>query len=273
MPPTTEVLIVGNYCHDTLLNSRGRFEVLGGSSSYVSAVLGSLGSRFEVIAKVGSNFRYAKQVPCVPLVDPQAPTTHFVDDFRSGTRQSLLTAECSPILPRDLGTRGARIGLACGVAREVRPETLVRLKELCPIVIADVQGLIRSRGAQGHDDQLVNLPLERTPFAQIIDRIDYLKIGEEELPFVDVQELSSRTTLLVTQGKQGSVLLRSGSECRVAALPVDEVDASGAGDCFTAGFAHALLHGLEPLEAMRLGNEFGALAVAQVGIPDFGLRV
>jgi 1D-myo-inositol 3-kinase len=243
--------------------------VLGGSASYISAVLTSLQVRFEVVAHVGTDFLYSDQVLRSPRVSPSLPTTHFVDDLRSGVRQSLLKAECAPLLPEHLGNLQASIGLACGVARELLPETLVRLKALCPIVIADIQGLIRTRDSAG---RLAIQPLDQTPFASVIEQLDYLKIGEEELPYVDVPALSRKTSLLLTQGKQGSVLVRAGQETRVKAEPVDEIDSSGAGDCFTAGFTYGLLRGSgppDPIQAMRWGNHFGALAVAQVGIPDF----
>jgi 1D-myo-inositol 3-kinase len=259
--------VAGNYCHDTLINQRGRFEVLGGSASYISAVLSSLETRFEVVARVGSDFKYAEQVLKAPRVDPTGVTTHFVDDFTSGVRESLLVAESAPLSASDLGREPSRIGLACGVAREVQPETLLRLKALCPIVVADIQGLIRTRLSDG---RLGKLFFADTAFASVVEQIDYLKIGEEELPYVDVAELSRKTALLLTRGRLGSSLVRAGQEIRVSAVPADEIDSSGAGDCFTAGFAYGLLRSPDPIEAMRWGNRFGALAVAQVGIPDFG---
>jgi 1D-myo-inositol 3-kinase len=261
----TDVLVAGNYCHDTLLNARGSFEVLGGSASYISAVLASLGARFETVAKVGQDFLYLDKVKRPPLVAPGARTTHFVDDFRQGARRSLLMVECVAIEPADLGPGRARVGLACGVARELRRPALRRMRELCDVVVADIQGLIR---APGPGDRLVNLDFARTEFADAVHLIDYLKIGEEELGFVDVAALSQRTALLITRGRGGSSLVRAGRETRVPAFPAEEIDCSGAGDCFTAGFALGLLSGLEEARAMRVGNRLGALAVSQIGVPE-----
>jgi 1D-myo-inositol 3-kinase len=136
MESTIPVLVAGNYCHDTLINSKGRFEVLGGSASYISAVLSALKVDHSVIAKVGPDFKYAVQLAHPPLTVRDFPTTHFIDDFTSGTRVGSLLAECEAIYPGDLGTQRARIGLASGVAHELLPETLVRLKELSDVVSA-----------------------------------------------------------------------------------------------------------------------------------------
>jgi 1D-myo-inositol 3-kinase len=103
----------------------------------------------------------------------------------------------------------------------------------------------------------------------VLDKIDFLKIGEEELRYVDLDALSRLTPTLITEGAEGCRLLDHGKEIRVPAFPAKEVDSSGAGDCFVAGFAYALTKGLSTLEALRWGNYFGALAVSQVGVPDF----
>jgi 1D-myo-inositol 3-kinase len=267
MISATDALVAGNYCHDTLVRQDGSYEVLGGSSSYISAVFRGLEVRHQVVAKAGPDFRYEAQVRHAPRIVPGTRTTHFVDDFTSGVRQSILKSEAAAITPEDLGTIRARLGIACGVAREILPETLVRLKALCPIVIADIQGLIRATDAEGH---VVNRMLAETAFMPVISQIDFLKVGEDELAFVgDAVSISRQTALLVTYGRGGSRLIRAGQEFHAPASLAREVDSSGAGDSFMAGFAYALLQGMEMEDALRWGNRFGALAVSQIGIPDF----
>ena len=49
-------------------------------------------------------------------------------------------------------------------------------------------------------------------------------------------------------------------------FPVEDiVDSTGAGDAYTAAFAHAILEGLSPVEAGRLANLAGALAATAIG--------
>ena len=56
--------------------------------------------------------------------------------------------------------------------------------------------------------------------------------------------------------------------------PVEDiVDSTGAGDAYTAAFAHALLSGRSPLEAGRLANLAGALAATGLGAQGRLLRL
>ena len=48
-------------------------------------------------------------------------------------------------------------------------------------------------------------------------------------------------------------------------LPVEEVDPTGAGDCFGAAFVTCWLQGMEPARALRIANACGALAVCKKG--------
>jgi len=58
-------------------------------------------------------------------------------------------------------------------------------------------------------------------------------------------------------------------EYRVPAFPATEVDPTGAGDSFLAGFSAGLYQGLPVEQAVLMGNYFGGLAVGQVGVPHF----
>ena len=79
--------------------------------------------------------------------------------------------------------------------------------------------------------------------------------------------------LWVSQGK--TVVLKMGPKgCRiysgervidVAGFVVDEIDPTGAGDSFCAGFTVALLENMPLLEAGRFANAVGALSVTKLG--------
>jgi 1D-myo-inositol 3-kinase len=62
-------------------------------------------------------------------------------------------------------------------------------------------------------------------------------------------------------------VLTADQEWNVPAVPVVEVDPTGAGDCFLAGFALGMLRGLPRSRCAELANAFGAQAVTQVGVP------
>ena len=98
-----ELLVIGNYGHDEIITQRGeRFSALGGATAYMCGVLEAFGSDYEVVAKVGKDFKYAGEVIRAPIVDPVLPTTAFLDDFTTGRRVGTVTALCAPIRAADL---------------------------------------------------------------------------------------------------------------------------------------------------------------------------
>lgn len=71
--------------------------------------------------------------------------------------------------------------------------------------------------------------------------------------------------VIVTRGADGCAVYTRDGAVHVPAFPVDEVDPTGAGDCFDAGFLFRWLAGDPPAEAARFANACGALAVTQQG--------
>jgi sugar/nucleoside kinase (ribokinase family) len=60
-------------------------------------------------------------------------------------------------------------------------------------------------------------------------------------------------------------VFEQGSEVVVPGFAVQEIDPTGGGDCFCAGFTAGLLEGLRPPDAARFANAVGALAVTRRG--------
>jgi sugar/nucleoside kinase (ribokinase family) len=73
------------------------------------------------------------------------------------------------------------------------------------------------------------------------------------------------TRTVAKLGGEGAAVLEGGQVVRVAALPIDPLDTTGAGDSFDAGFLHGWL-GRAPLaECLRLGTACGALSTRGLG--------
>jgi sugar/nucleoside kinase (ribokinase family) len=77
--------------------------------------------------------------------------------------------------------------------------------------------------------------------------------------------------VIITQGKDGCVLHTQHESQRIPGYAVEEIDPTGAGDCFDAGFLVRWLAGDPPNEAARFANACGALAVTAMG-PMAGAR-
>lgn len=72
--------------------------------------------------------------------------------------------------------------------------------------------------------------------------------------------------LAVKVGAMGSIVVTPEGEELIEPFPVEDiVDSTGAGDAYTAAFAHAILEGKSPVEAGRLANLAGALAATAIG--------
>ncbi len=262
MSARTDILVAGPYCHDVLRRAGGEVHTLGGSAAYVSSVLAQVGVAHRVASLVGEDFRYGAQVAQQPRVRG-AHTTAFTAELQGESRTLWLTAAAPPLLPEDLEVE-ARVGLACAVAGELPPATLLRLTERCERVLVDAQGLLRVRGEDG---RVGCARLEDTPYLSLLPRVHVLKASEEEARGLDLAALRLRTCVVVTRGAAGCTVLEAHAQHEVPALQVAEVDPTGAGDCFLAGWALGLLRGLDARGCAGLARWFGAQAVTQVGVP------
>lgn len=66
-------------------------------------------------------------------------------------------------------------------------------------------------------------------------------------------------------GSRGAALLWQGDIWFAAACPATPLDTTGAGDCFDAGFLHAMLRGEPPENCLAAGNVCGALSTEGYG--------
>lgn len=67
------------------------------------------------------------------------------------------------------------------------------------------------------------------------------------------------------RGKEGSWIYTKKDKLEVPSFPVEEVDPTGAGDCFDAGFIVGILQGRSLEKVARFANAVGALAVTKKG--------
>jgi len=118
----------------------------------------------------------------------------------------------------------------------------------------------------------------------LLSHVDVLVVNEVEAAMLTDAPLADIATsainlaqagpsvVVITLGAQGCVVTAGHGVSQVSAMPVDVVDTTGAGDCFVAALAAALIAGSDPVEAARFATAASALAVmrrgAQPGMPD-----
>jgi len=89
--------------------------------------------------------------------------------------------------------------------------------------------------------------------------------GEKD-PEKALEQVAPKVGLAVVKlGADGAMAFSNGKIVRRPAFRVNVVDATGAGDAFTAGFIHAYLHDLPVEDALDLANACGALSVQSSG--------
>ncbi|KAK1272060.1 Fructokinase-2 [Acorus gramineus] len=274
-----EGLVVGNYCHDVLYRD-GRVigEGLGGAASFTTNVLDALSLPVRCVSRVGSDFAYLSSVSSHPPIFSSSTTTlfhaYFIDDNNDddvGRRDRVLkrVRSCDPISPSDLpGGRMFSFGLAVGVGGEISPETLERMLDLCRVVFVDIQALIRV--FDDEDGGTVRLvPLRDSGFSHLLPRIGFLKASAEESPLIEIEEARKHCCVIITDGKDGCTVYWKDGELRVPSFPAVQIDPTGAGDSFLGGLVTGMAHGFTVAGAALLGNFFGSLTVAQIGVPKF----
>lgn len=117
------------------------------------------------------------------------------------------------------------------------------------------------------------MALRESGFFHLLPRVSFLKASADEAEFFDVEEVRRWCCVVVTHGKDGCEVFCENGAFSVAPFEAEQVDPTGAGDCFLGGFCAGIVKGLCVDDAALLGNFFGALAVARVGPPklDFTL--
>ncbi len=72
-------------------------------------------------------------------------------------------------------------------------------------------------------------------------------------------------TVVITQGREGAILVQKDLRLQAGIFPVDYVDGSGGGDAFDAGFIFGLLNNFSPHDCLKYASALGASCVRAIG--------
>ncbi len=101
---------------------------------------------------------------------------------------------------------------------------------------------------------------------ELIQRADLVVVNETEAAWFGDALVVCDGFLATTYGADGAVLKKSGEILAEAKPPrIEAVDATGAGDAFTAALTVALVEGQEPDAALRFACAAGAAAATKAG--------
>jgi sugar/nucleoside kinase (ribokinase family) len=133
----------------------------------------------------------------------------------------------------------------------------------------------RRRGAATLLDECWGLGPDRQTLERLMPYCDYVMPSLDDMrglyPGAEPCEIAARLheagagTVVVKMGAEGC-LVSVGGECvQVGALPACVVDATGAGDCWNAGFIAGLMQDLDAFAATDLGCACAAFCIEAVG--------
>lgn len=254
----------------------------GGAGGTVATVLARLGDRVRIATRVGlgpfadlalRNAREAGVDTELIQVDSEHQTSSVTLLVTPDAQRTMISAvgasrylDADRLERSDIASCDALVmsaySLVAGRQREYAIKALEYARGAGLTTFVDL-----GRGAvSALKDQLIAL----------VRDVDYLLMNEDELFTLTGEETISDAVsglaaqgierLVVKVGEMGSIVITPELTELVDAVKVERViDSTGAGDYFTAAFAHAIMNGYELLEAARIGNVAGALNTSHIG--------
>ncbi|MCF3642044.1 sugar kinase [Rhizobium sp. TRM95111] len=129
--------------------------------------------------------------------------------------------------------------------------------------------------------EMLSLPGMKVSLDHVLALTDiFLPSGDELFLFceertepeaVDALLRRGPSAVIVKRGASGATYFDRDRTVETPACVVDEIDPTGAGDCFSAAFVAMWLRGADPALALRIAAAAGALAVTRKG-PMEGIR-
>lgn len=121
--------------------------------------------------------------------------------------------------------------------------------------------------------------LKEEKLEDVIDTVmgltDILLPGERELLSISGRNTTQEAAeyflsrgikaLVIKKGKEGALYMDGKEQIEVKSFAIDEVDPTGAGDAFDAGFLCGYLEGLSPEHCLKLASGCGALNASYFG--------
>jgi sugar/nucleoside kinase (ribokinase family) len=254
-----QYLVVGHVTKDIVAGGYRQ----GGTATYAALAAARLGLRVGVLTSTGPDVDPFAGEPLMVHNRVSAESTVFENIYTGRARKQYVRGLASVLYASDVpeawcATPIVHLG---PVAQECDPS----LATAFPGALIGVtpQGWLRRWDAQG----LVS-PIPWTHGEAILDAVDVVVLSIDDLAGDQdlLGEYIARARLLVlTVGDRGSIVHERGRSQRVPAFSVTEVDPTGAGDVFAAGFLVRYAETHDAIDAARFANCVASYLVEGVG--------
>ncbi len=173
----------------------------------------------------------------------------FQDPICRQSLAALVGAHCPLILILSELQYGEAVNAALRIARQLGTQVFMDCQ--------DVEGLVEDQAVR---DTLAEVDI----FAPNVD--EALRLTGTSTMDDALESLTGLVdTVVVKRGGAGATAARGAERYDIAAVEVEVVDTTGAGDCFNAGFVHAHLAGWSLRECLAAGVACGAAGVTAPG--------
>lgn len=243
---------------------------LGGTVSYAALTVKAMGLRVGIVTSAGEDAAL-NLLDGIQIVNiPAERSTTFENVKTDLGRRQTLHHQAAPLgydhIPKIW--RGAPVVHLAPIAQEVDPSMAGQFPSSW--VGVTPQGWMRAWDEKGsvyakaweNSDQVLGRAGGVTLSLEDIDR---------DLELVERMAHQARL-LCLTEGGEGAVLYWHGDRRRFRPPRVDEVDATGAGDIFTAAFFTRLYQTRDPWEAARFATNLAACSVTRSGLEGIPTR-
>ncbi|MEA2573066.1 MAG: ribokinase [Chloroflexia bacterium] len=249
-------------------------QVPGGKGANQAAALGKLGARVQMVGRVGQDSFGTALIHSLSAAGVDTARVTRTDGANTGLALIFVDDRGENVIVLEPGANGLLTPTDVGTAADSIRNTGALLLQLEVPLEAVIQAAQLAKAA--NVQVVLNAaPARELPVA-LLELVDVLIVNETELFVVagtdgGQQEAALALlargvrSVLVTLGKEGSMLVESGGATYMPAFEVEAVDSTAAGDAFTAAYVVALLEGLDSRACLRFASAAAAIKVTRRG--------
>ncbi len=258
-----DYLVIGHVTHDIMSDGR---RVLGGTVSYASLTAAALGRTVGIVTSASPDADLAPLDTLATLVrHPSPSTTTFENVYVDGHREQYVYTPAALLTPDAipspwLTTPIVHLG---PIMRECDPALAEHYAGKTFLGLTP-QGWMRSSDARGHV-----FPTPWREAEHLLPLASAVVLSIEDIGGnwdLAAQFAQQTRVLVVTCGWDGGTLFLEGRPTVFPAVPVAQVDPTGAGDIFATAFFIAMASGAQPFTATSFAACLAARSVTRVGL-------
>ena len=254
------IAIIGHLTRDITENGYA----IGGAVSYSGVTARRLGAEVTVLTRAHPDDVRVLEDEGIRVINlPTEIYTTFLNVYYKEIRTQQILAVAGPIMAADAppDVYEADVLLLAPVAQEVDPAIAPYARKK---LAATPQGWMREWDNKGRVFAIPWYSSGRIlPYLDAIVFSDLDLIGDMSiLPAI----IDTVPLVAITKAAKGCVLYQQGQRRHIHTRPAKEVDATGAGDTFTAAFLIEVFSGKSPVEAAHFANVTASLSIEGVGL-------